>query len=305
MTLLLSATLAMIGVVAISVSGSGPQSQAASAQSTPRIVYVSVSDADGVPVSDLSVEDFVVKEGGKEREVTRARIGDTPMQVAIIVDDNGTGIFRYGLTRFVERLEGRAEFSLSTVTGQMFKVVDYTSSLPAIQRGIVTLAARPATNDGGQLLAGIHETAKELRRREARRPVIVVLTVGGEEHSTLRASYVLDALRDSRASLNVLTVARSMLRTSAAVTRPSALLEESLNLGEVLGDGPKQTGGRRDEIVASAGMLSGLQQLAEELAMQYVVEYSLPAGVRPSEKLSVTLRRSGLTVRAPTKVPTR
>lgn len=304
MNLLLSLALVVLPLGPVPTDASARQS-ASPAQGAARTVYVSVSDAEGVPVSDLAPEDFVVKEGGKDCEVTRARIEDTPLQVAIIVDDNGTGIFRYGLTRFVERLDGRAEFSLSTVTGQMFKLVDYTTNVSAVQRGIASLAARPATDDGGQLLAGIHETAKELRKREAQRPVIVVLTVGGEEHSTLRASYVLDALRDSRASLNVLTVARSMLRSSINVTRPSALLEESLNLGEVLGDGPKQSGGRRDEIVATAGMLAGLQRLAEELSTQYTVEYALPPGVRPSERLNVTVRRPNLTVRAPTKIPRR
>jgi Ca-activated chloride channel family protein len=268
-------------------------------------VHVSVADAEGLPVSDLSANDFTVKEGGKEREVVSARVDDAPMQIAIIVDDNGTGIFRYGLTRFVERLEGRAEFSLSSVTGQTFKVVDYTTNVSAMQRGIATLGARPGTDDGGQLLEGIHQAATELRKKEASRPVIVVLTVGGEEHSTIRASYVLDALRDSRASLNVLTVARSMLRSSVAVTKPSALLEENLNLGEVLGDGPKQSGGRRDEIVATAGMLSGLQQLAGELSAQYSVEYVLPPGVRPNGRLNVALKRPGLTLRAPTKIPSR
>jgi hypothetical protein len=258
-----------------------------------------------MPVDDLTADDFVIKEGGREYAVAKARIEDTPLQIAIIVDDNGSGIFRYGLARFVERLDGRAEFSLSTVTGQMFKVVDFTANAAAVQRGIASLAARPATHDGGQLLAGIHETAKELRKREAPRPVIVVLTVGGEEHSTLRASYVLDALRDSRASLNVLTVARSTLRSSINVTKPSALLEESLNLGEVLGDGPVRSGGRRDEIVATAGMLAGLQQLAEELARQYTVQYELPPGTRPNERLDVSVRRAGLTVRAPTRIPRR
>ena len=304
MNLLLSLALVVLPLGPVPTDASARQS-ASPVQGAARTVYVSVSDAEGVPVSDLAAEDFVVKEGGKDCEVTRARIEDTPLQVAIIVDDNGTGIFRYGLTRFVDRLDGRAEFSLSTVTGQMFKLVDYTTSVSAVQRGIASLAARPATDDGGQLLAGIHETAKELRKREAQRPVIVVLTVGGEEHSTLRASYVLDALRDSRASLNVLTVARSMLRSSINVTRPSALLEESLNLGEVLGDGPKQSGGRRDEIVATAGMLADLQRLAEELSTQYTVEYALPPGVRPSERLNVTVRRPNLTVRAPTKIPRR
>ena len=36
-----------------------------------RTVYVSVLKG-GTPVTDLSADDFVVKEGGKDREITRA-----------------------------------------------------------------------------------------------------------------------------------------------------------------------------------------------------------------------------------------
>jgi hypothetical protein len=78
-----------------------------------------------------------------------------------------------------------------------------------------------------------------------------------------------------------------------------------MNLNEVLGDGPKQSGGRREEIVAAAGIASGLQQLADALKTQYAIEYALPDDVRPAEKFSITVKRSGVSLRAPTKIPTR
>lgn len=76
-----------------------------------------------------------------------------------------------------------------------------------------------------------------------------------------------------------------------------------MNLGEVLGDGPKQSGGHRDEIIAATGIPAGLQQLAESLKHQYLIEYTLPDGVKPADKLSVTTRRKGVTLRAPTRIP--
>ena len=48
-------------------------------------------------------------------------------------------------------------------------------------------------------------------------PVIVVLTVGGEEHSPLPAHHVLDQLRKSGAALHVVSVSSSALRSMAAV----------------------------------------------------------------------------------------
>jgi hypothetical protein len=219
-----------------------------------------------------------------------------------VVDDNGTGIFRYALGKFVERLQGRAEFALSTVQGQHLRLLDSTTNLERLLVAINQLNARPATNDGGQLLEGIFETAKDFQKRRTARPIIVVLTVGGEEHSTLPAQHVLDELEKSGAALNVIAINSSALRAMVTVSKPSALLESNLNLSEVLGDGPKQSGGKRDEIVASPGIVTGLQELAEALRNQYAVSFSRADRPKETEKLSVSVKRSGLTVRAPTKV---
>jgi len=268
-----------------------------------RIVYVAALNASGAPVTDLTAADFTVKEGGKARDVIRAGPAAAPMHIAILIDDDGTGLFRYGIAKFLDRLLGRAEFALSTVTGQTMKLVDYTASAQALREALDGLRPRPGTPDGGQLLEGISEAARELERRKAARPVIVALTVGGEEHSTLPAHHVLDQLRQSGASLHVVAVKGGGLRTPVAPTKPSTLLESNLNLSEVLGDGPKQSGGHRDEIVAAAGIATGLEQLAESLKRQYLIEYALPDGVKPSDKINVSVKRSGVTLWAPTRIP--
>jgi VWFA-related protein len=268
-----------------------------------RTVYVTVTDKDGQPVEDLTAADFDIREGGKTVSVTQAAVTTDPMQVALIVDDNGTGIFRSALTRFVQRLDGHAVMALSAVTGQTMKLVDYTPRTEAILKGVSTLNARPATHDGGQLLEGISEAAIELRRREAGRPVIIALTVGGEEHSTATADHVLDLLRRSGAVLHVFSV-EGALRPMAALKRPDELLQGNMHLGRVLGDGSKQSGGRHQSIVASPGFIASLQNLALELIGQYKVTYTLPPGVKRAEKLNVAVKRKNLSVRAPAKLPT-
>ena len=150
-----------------------------------------------------------------------------PLRIALIVDDNGTGIFRYGVAKFIERLQGRAEFALSTVKGQHAQAAsDYTTDVDRlIDRARSTDRAARPRNDGGQLLEGIFETAKDLQKRRAPRPIIVVLTVGGEEHSTLPAHHVLEELEKSGAALHVIAINSSALRAMATVSKPSALLE--------------------------------------------------------------------------------
>src|SRR5258706_8006841 len=269
----------------VSLSAVSPR-QAGTHEGVTRAVYVSVFDKNDVPVTDLGPNDFVVKEGGKTRDVVEAGMANVPMRIALLVDDNGTGIFRYGVVKFIERLQGRAEFALSTVNGQNQKLVDFPADVALLTSAIGQLTARPGTNDGGQLLEGIFETAKDFQKRMTRRPVIVVLTVGGEEHSTLPAHHVLEELQKSGAALHVIAINSSALRAMAAVSKPSALLAENLNLSEVLGDGPKQSGGKREEIVASAGLTVGLQALAEALRSQHAISFSRADAPKADHKLS-------------------
>jgi VWFA-related protein len=294
---------ASIGALQIALAAGGPAAAPPQVEAPARTVYVTVTDKAGGPVPDLTPADFVVKIGGKAREVVHVEPATAPMRIALIVDDNGTGLFRYGVGRFIEKLQGHAEFAISRVTGQTQKIVDYTTDGRELSEAIALLGARPETADGGQLLEGISETARDFEKRRTRRAIIVALTVGGEEHSTLPAHHVLDELRKSGAALHVVSVSASALRQTVAVQKPGALLGENLNLSEVLGEGPKQSGGTHGEIVATAGLVSGLQQLALTLLQsQYAVSYSQTAADKPSEKISVSTKVPGVTVLAPTRI---
>jgi VWFA-related protein len=292
-------------VLLLTIAACGVASMRAEPASAPvlRSVYVTAVDRHGAPVTDLTAADFGVKEGGKAREVVSARLATAPMQIALLIDDNGTGVFRYGVGKFIERLLGRAEFALSTVTGQSQKLVGYTASTEALSEAIARLTVRPATPDGGQLLEGISEAAKELEQRKAARPVIVALSVGGEEHSTLPAHHVLDQLRKSGAVLHVVEVVSPGMRSPVQASSPADLLGENHNLSAVLGDGPRQSGGRRTEITAATGIPVGLHELAESLKHQYLIEYALPEGVKPSDRIAVSVKRRGVSLRAPTHIP--
>ena len=270
-----------------------------------RRVYFNAFDRNGAVVIDLTAPEITVKEGGKNREVASLRPATEPLQIAILVDDNGTGLFRVAVARFIEGLLGRAEFSVITVTGQPKKLTPFTGNSDVLREAINQLNARPGSPDGGQLLSGIHESALDFERRKVERPIILALTVGGEEHTPLPPHHVLDQLRKSGAALHVVSVIGSTQRTTAPANRASDLLNENLGLNEILGDGPKRSGGHREEIPAIAGALTGLQQLAEALKRQYVVEYTLPEGVKASDRFSIATRRKDVTLRAPTYIPDR
>jgi hypothetical protein len=112
----------------------------------------------------------------------------------------------------------------------------------------------------------------------------------------------LDELRRSGAQLYVVSVLNSALRATTAPVRPGDMLNEGHALRAVIGDGPRRSGGSRQEISAMAGVDPGLHRLAEQLKNQYVIEYDL-TGSKPSNRIDVSVKRKGVTLRAPTHVP--
>ena len=103
---------------------------------------------------------------------------------------------------------------------------------------------------------------------------------------------MLDELQKSRATLNVL-----------AIGTPSAdQSDEMRNRNLVIAEGTERTGGRRDQLLSVISIPDRLKQLADDLLSQYVVTYSAPETLIPPQKVDVATKRSGVTVRARTRL---
>jgi hypothetical protein len=281
---------------------------AAAAQSN-RTLHVSAVDRKGVPVTDLQATDFDVKIGGKKLEVINAAPSDTPLRIALLVADAGTGGFQGGIASFIEGLSGRAEFALISVVLQPEIVVDYSSDNVILRAGLRRVGSR-GLQRGAQLLEAIRDATKHVRR-EGTRPVIVVLRVGGEALTTTAGNDVREHLRKSGAILYVMSTvgaqrpppsqAREGLSTEQAQLHDDEAVESAHNLGLVLGDGSKESGGRHDQILSTT-LSPTLTQLADELRNQYELTCLLPVGVKLTDKLSISSKRKDVTVRAPARL---
>jgi hypothetical protein len=266
-----------------------------------RTVIVSAVDRKDAPVTDLAATEVVVKEGGDIREILKIEPASTPMHIAIIVDDSGTGLFRVPVANFVNQLLGRADFAVKQVAGQAVRLVDYTSDVERLRAAILRLGVRGETPEGGRVVEAVFDTAKE--QRDFDRPVMIVLTDTHAEYSSLPAQHVLDELQRSGALLHVIAVTRLQQLNPSSVPlakdKPADLLEHQIDINRVLGDGPKQTGGRRVEIGGLGGSIPELQAVAAQLKAQYLITYLVPAGEKLNQRLNVSTKRRGVTVRAP------
>lgn len=275
-----------------------------------RTVHVTVVNDKGAAVPNLTPADFEVKEDGKPRNVLAAEPLADPLSIALLLDDKGSDIneIRSALAAFVLRLQGRAEVSLVSAVPTVTKVFDYTSSAPAMIAGIQRLVWRPGP-PSGLILKAVADAADELKRREVARPAIVVITFEGEEfRSHTPAAAILAALERSGAALHVVAVGTPVMRKMNRAVVESGDVQgddwttDHANRNAVLGEGPKQSGGRRQELAVATGLTKALDAVADDLLNQYTLVYAGATDTKASRKLSVSVKRRGVTVRAPAKI---
>lgn len=259
-------------------------------------IYVSVVDDKGNAAPGLTAGDFAVREDGAAREVLAAGPATDSLDIMLIVDDSQAATatipyLRDGLSKFIDRMQGKAKIGLVTIGERPTSVVEYTTDVAALKKGVNRIFARPGS--GAYLLEGVREVSRGFKMREGiKRPVIIALTVEGVEFSNLQYERVLEELRASGAAFHAL-----------AIGTPAPLVSDELrNRGLLLAEGTKETGGRRDQLLTPMAIEDRLQQVAGELLTQYVVTYGRPDKLIPPEKVQVTTTKPGLTARARTRV---
>jgi len=312
----LTSSLAAVVVVAVlaghsSVSVPDARTQATRPQT--RTIYASATDKNGTAITDMQAADFEIKDGGKACIVVSVAPAEIPLRIALLDADQGTGAFQRGIAQFMQKLLGHAEFALYSIVVQPEKIVDFSHDGRELSAGVSRLGPRGRQTGTAQLLEAIHEATKE-GQHEDRRPAIVVMRLGGEGPTTLMGNDVRDKLRKSGAVLYVVSGAGaqgnapSQARGTDAVSvqqgqlRDQELTDAQFALNQVLGDGAKDSGGRHDQVITSTHA-KAVEQVAEELLHQYEIKYALPEGVKPSERISVTTKRKGVTLHAPSRVP--
>ena len=262
------------------------------AQATERTVYASVVDKNDAPVTGLAASEFIVREDDTAREVLRASTATEPMQIAVLVDTSQAMEehmldVRTALRTFFKQMAGKHDIALIGLGERPTVLSDYTRDAARLEKAVGSVFSR--SGSGTYILDGIVETANGLQKRKAARPHIIVYAAKGPEFSERSHQSVIDALRESGATLHTLML-----------NKPGAAMgsREEQELAKAVADGTKPTGGRRDDLLTPMALSDRLQSLANELENQYQVVYARPSRLVPPKSLEVTVKRPSVTVRA-------
>lgn len=246
-------------------------------------VYVSVTDSRGEPVKDLRQEDFEVREDGVVQSLSTFTAGNLPLSVALAVDRSFsmTGsrltLATSAARAFLEELRP-ADESMILAIGSRVEILEPLSTTRAAQ-----LAALSRLDAFGT--TGLHDAVIEaiaaVQPARGRR-ALVLLSDGADRYSRATAPEALDAARGSDVMI---------YPVAFGATRPP-LFAELATL----------TGGRSFHARDPKTLPDTLRAIARELREQYLVGYTparpIAAGANEWRSIAVTVRRSGVQVRA-------
>jgi hypothetical protein len=166
--------------------------------------YISVADAGGQPVTDITEKDVVMSENGAPNEIVKVEPYRMPVKLTIAVD-NGPGSgdalahYRSGLTAMVKTLPTDMEIALITTAPQPRFVVQMGSDRERLYRGINGFAPE---NESPRFTDTIVEFSKRQEKELQDKknvvdsiPILMLLSTTTNEASSYEVPEVTKALR--------------------------------------------------------------------------------------------------------------
>ena len=262
-------------------------------------LYIAFTDFDGVPVTDMTLDDIVIEWDGVPCEIVELEPIDWPVRVTVYVD-NATESqaampdMREGLRLFLDRLPPDIEVAIATTAGRPQTRVRHTRDRGDLLDGVGVLAGEGAAATFFDALYEEGERLEDDREREYL-PAIVMVAVGGAEGS-----------RRARGDAVQRTMDR--LYDHAAVVH-TLLFTSPYGVGRNLGraqatwgsDFAASTRGRYEEMVVSTRYRTLLPEIVADLARrhrmtqnQYRVTFRPPDDASDQPRLQVGSARVGV-----------
>jgi hypothetical protein len=253
-------------------------------------VRVTVMERDGIPVRDLTIADFVVREDGAAREVLNVEAATRADHIVVLVDDSQAMApnvidVREGLQAFIRAVTDVAappRVRLTTVGDRPTVQVDFTTSADVLLRGAERVVPRPGA--GATLLDAVVETARDLRTRGITGAGIVAFVVeGGQEFSDVSRQQVERTIRESGASLWAIQLATP---SGPDMSGPGG--ERAAVLGGVTTD----SGGLNRVVLSRQGIVAAFSSIGDALSASYDITYGRPDRLIPPSRIDVSTREA-------------
>lgn len=217
-------------------------------------VYVTVTDAAGVPIGDLTAGDFEVRENGVLQTVSVFAAEDVPLAVALGVDRSWSmsgeplRLARVAAERFLRDLAPADRSMVLSIGSEAEVIAPLSTDRPAQIRAVQAMDLWGTTALHDAIVAGLDRLAPEPGRQ-----ALVVFSDGTDRYSRTSEADLLARVRRSAALVYPVAVGR---------TRPRVLVELAT-----------LSGARSVHVTSVTGLAGALQSIAAELRSQYLLGY--------------------------------
>lgn len=284
--------LAVLGVIAASLWLSNQVVQAQE-----QVLYLSIVDSSGTPITDVDENEIVVQWDGEDTETLEFEQPGWPLRVTVFIDNSNAAILavpqmREGLRAFLTELPGEVEVGLATIAGRAQWVAEHTADRAELERGIGLIV--PNTGSSADFLDALIEEGGRLDDDDDREyyPVIVMVSADGVEGSSSqqgRFDEMVNRMIMNSAEVHTLFFVSGQGSGAAAI---------QVQIGEALA---QNTRGSFERFAAASGFVNLLTELARDLANkhrmvsnQYRVTYRQPRNPSAQPAIGVATTRDGL-----------
>jgi VWFA-related protein len=257
---------------------------------------VTVTDASGRYVTDLTPEQLNIFEDGAKQDIAYFSRTRVPIALALLLDTSASmeekmATAKEAAVGFARRLGPQDLGQLIGIADRVEVLQTFTNDQAALERAIRKTVANGST----PLYNAIYIALKDLKKiratteQDVRRQAIVVFTDGADTSSLMDFDEVLDLARRSETAIYTIAL-RSPFEIASRT-----YADTDFSLRQLA----QQTGGRpffASRIEDLAGVYG---QIADELASQYVVGFVSKNTKRDGawRKLTVRVAREGTTAR--------
>jgi len=280
------AVLAFCLVAAVAASA-----QQATFKSGTQVVslFATVADSGGRLVADLEQEDFEIFDNDKPQELVFFQNEPQPITVVVMLDTSGsmTGsieLLRAAAEQFLIRLLPEDKGRVGAFNDKIEVSADFTSDRDDLVGAVHDLDY----GNGTRLWDGISAGLDELKGIEGRR-VVLVFTDGDDTSSRVGQGTIVERARAEEVMIYAIGLESNFFDGTRVVrTKPDSGLRRIA----------EETGGGYFELKKSADLAPTFSRVAQELHSQYVLGFSPAVLDGKVHKLSVRLKRPGMTARA-------
>jgi Ca-activated chloride channel family protein len=255
-----------------------------------------VRDRKGRFVKNLTIEDFVVIDGGQPRRISDFRHDMSGVTVALLFDVSGSMSSNLTMAREAGShvlswlLDARDEAAIYTFDSRLDEITPFTSGMKRLPERLQSMKPFGATS----LHDAIAQTAQQLAPREGRRRAVVVFTDGNDTASRLTPGEVSGIASSIDVPVYIFGVVPAIDNPTA---ERSATTHERSPLSGALTNLAYWTGGLLFAVSTPADRSSAARQVIDELRHQYLIAFE-SSGTPGWHPLEVRARSKDLTVRA-------